>query len=410
MTSPFAQADLAALSSEALTSQLGKLLGGERALLIDFLRHLGEMDRRRLCLELGHSSLFAYLTEHLRLSKASAFRRATAARLLARFPAVADLLADGRLCLTTLCLLKDVLSDEGAAEILERAVGRTEEEVQVLVASLRPKPALPDLIRVLPVRDAAGQEPNRPEAPHQARSGSGPEPIARDEQRHSLSVPEPTPKRTQVTPLNEELRVIRMTVGSQFMAELEAVKSALSHRVPSGSLEALLRECFRITLDTCSRRRHGVGSGRQRARAGGKKPAVEYERPETVGPTEPFGTVGQASESTEGHHATARAARGRYLPVAVRREVWERDGGRCAFVGSNGRRCGSRHRLEFHHRKPFAVGGEATAGNLTLRCAQHNQYEARLDFGDEQMDRFARPTPLRTRAGDQPEPALLPGL
>jgi hypothetical protein len=260
--------DLATLSSEALTSQLGKLLGSERALLLDFLRHLGELDRRRLCLELGYGSLFAYLTEHLRLSKACAYRRVTAARLLTRFPAIADLLADGRLCLTTLCLLKDVLSDESEAEILERAAGRTEEEVQLLVASLRPKSALPDLIRALPVRSATNEKSVPAEAAPQTRIGSGPEPIARDEPQQSLSVPAPSPKRAQMTPLSEELRVIRMTVGSQFMAELEAVKSALSHRVPSGSLEALLRECFRITLDTCSRRRHGAGAGKRRAGAG----------------------------------------------------------------------------------------------------------------------------------------------
>jgi hypothetical protein len=36
------------------------------------------------------------------MTKASAFRRTTAARLLARFPVVADYLADGRLNLTTL--------------------------------------------------------------------------------------------------------------------------------------------------------------------------------------------------------------------------------------------------------------------------------------------------------------------
>ena len=35
-----------------------------------------------------------------------------------------------------------------------------------------------------------------------------------------------------------------------------------------------------------------------------------------------------------------------------------------------------------HHVAPYAAGGEATADNIQLRCRAHNQYEARLFFGD----------------------------
>jgi 5-methylcytosine-specific restriction endonuclease McrA len=67
-------------------------------------------------------------------------------------------------------------------------------------------------------------------------------------------------------------------------------------------------------------------------------------------------------------------------PAAVRREVWTRDEGRCAFVGTSGR-CAERGFLEFHHLRPFAEGGETTAANLELRCRAHNAYEATWHFG-----------------------------
>ena len=70
----------------------------------------------------------------------------------------------------------------------------------------------------------------------------------------------------------------------------------------------------------------------------------------------------------------------RYVPAGVKREVFERDQGRCAFVGRSGR-CTETAGLEFHHKKPFAAGGLATADNIELRCRTHNQYEAELDFG-----------------------------
>jgi hypothetical protein len=42
-------------------------------------------------------------------------------------------------------------------------------------------------------------------------------------------------------------------------------------------------------------------------------------------------------------------------------------------------------RLEFHHLKPFASGGEHSASNLTLRCAAHNALAAEEDFGRERI-------------------------
>jgi hypothetical protein len=65
----------------------------------------------------------------------------------------------------------------------------------------------------------------------------------------------------------------------------------------------------------------------------------------------------------------------------VKRAVWLRDLGRCAFVAESGRRCHERAFVEFHHAKPYAVGGPATAENIELRCRRHNAYEARLYFG-----------------------------
>jgi hypothetical protein len=61
--------------------------------------------------------------------------------------------------------------------------------------------------------------------------------------------------------------------------------------------------------------------------------------------------------------------------------VWARDGGRCAFVAKGGRRCAERSYLEFHHCKPFAMGGEATLANIALRCRAHNVHEAELMYG-----------------------------
>ena len=80
------------------------------------------------------------------------------------------------------------------------------------------------------------------------------------------------------------------------------------------------------------------------------------------------------------HQAKALTPGSRHIPTAVRREVWRRDGARCAFVGTAGR-CAERGFLELHHVVPFAVGGEASTANIELRCRAHNAYEAEQSFG-----------------------------
>jgi 5-methylcytosine-specific restriction endonuclease McrA len=89
--------------------------------------------------------------------------------------------------------------------------------------------------------------------------------------------------------------------------------------------------------------------------------------------------------------------RGRHIPAAVRRALFERDGNRCSYVGATGEPCAEGRHLEFHHVRPFAAGGEHTASNLTLHCRAHNALAAEEDFGREFIeDKLAAldPVPL----------------
>ena len=65
----------------------------------------------------------------------------------------------------------------------------------------------------------------------------------------------------------------------------------------------------------------------------------------------------------------------------MKRAVWKRDGGRCAFGGAHSR-CRERGFLEFHHVLPYAAGGQAVVENVELRCRAHNVHEAEQYFGD----------------------------
>src|SRR5687767_12924775 len=149
------------MSSHALIARLDELLALERGTIVDELLCLAEIERRRIHVEMGCSSLFVLCTRRMKLPKGSAWRRATAAGMVARWPVIADYLRDGRLSLATLVLLNDVI-EEDPGGILDRAAGKMEDEVRDLVAALRPREAMPDLFtRIAASAGPSTQEPSR---------------------------------------------------------------------------------------------------------------------------------------------------------------------------------------------------------------------------------------------------------
>ena len=85
--------------------------------------------------------------------------------------------------------------------------------------------------------------------------------------------------------------------------------------------------------------------------------------------------TGPRHSASQAWSAAKPGAPSRYIPAAVRREVWRRDQGCCSYVDRHsGRRCGSRYRLEIDHIVPFALGGDAQPANLRLCCEAHHRY------------------------------------
>ena len=58
--------------------------------------------------------------------------------------------------------------------------------------------------------------------------------------------------------------------------------------------------------------------------------------------------------------------RSRIIPSSVKKEVWERDKGKCVI-------CGSTDELHFDHDLPYSKGGTSiTKDNVRILCARHN--------------------------------------
>ena len=89
----------------------------------------------------------------------------------------------------------------------------------------------------------------------------------------------------------------------------------------------------------------------------------------------PGASAGAAAHTTrEAVYSRHQSPPRRHIPAAVRRHVWQRDGGRCCYRDLlTGRRCNSSHLLQIDHLQPVAQGGGEDPANLRLACFAHHR-------------------------------------
>jgi hypothetical protein len=126
--------ELSRLTNRALLARVDELVRRERRVQAALIANLSELDARRLYLDEGCSSFYAYCVERLGYSESAAYRRMEAARAVRRFPVVLERLGSGALNLTTVALLAKHLTAANHRELLDAAVGKSKVEVEALIA------------------------------------------------------------------------------------------------------------------------------------------------------------------------------------------------------------------------------------------------------------------------------------
>ena len=373
--------DLDSISDDELLRRLALLLQQSRRVEADLVAHIGEVDARRLYAREAAPSMFAYCTHVLRLSEAEAYLRIAAARASREHPVLLEMLADGRLHLSAVAKLAPHLTPANREALLGRAVHRTKREIEELIAGLVPRPDAPVTIRRLPERrtgtpplgatsglglgareGSASSAPQlRPDGVGDSR-GSDPAPSAR-----AAAAPP-----ARVEPLAPARYKVQFTASAEMRDKLERLRALMRTSIPDGDLAAVIDAAVTERLERLEARRFGKTRQRQVPEPEKHPPSRETVR---RGETGQRGTIAGAS---------------RHIPAAVRRAVYERDGGRCRFVDEQGRRCPARDGLEFHHRHPFGHGGGHSAGNIALMCRAHNRHLAEIDYGGEAVASRAR--------------------
>jgi hypothetical protein len=106
------------------------------------------MERRRLYVGQGSSSLFSYCVDVLGLSPDAAYNREQAARASLQYPEILNDLRTGALTMTAVRILSPVLTRENHTDVLEAARFRTVREVEQMVAGLAPDGGIGQISRV----------------------------------------------------------------------------------------------------------------------------------------------------------------------------------------------------------------------------------------------------------------------
>jgi hypothetical protein len=353
---PIAAARLA--EARDSSRRLADLVRRERDCLADMLLSLAEFDRRGHHRALGFASLFDYLHRSLGLSRGMAHYRQVATRLVHDFPEVVEPVRDGRLCLTTVVELARVMTFENRAEVLPRFFHLSRREAQQVAVGIRPATVVPMrtvVTEVAPVEAGwAGDGPS----PGGGRSStielamSHPRVLASDPvmgpemDRPALSGPEAPSRASQaradVRPLTSTASRLHITVSPDFLALLERARAGQSHVQPGATDEQVLTAALEVLVEKQAKRKASV-------------------------------------------------------PATVKREVRERDEGRCTWPTDDGGTCGSTVRTEIDHVVPRGKGGPSTVENCRILCKAHNLEAARRTYGDDLMDHFTQRAP---RAGE----------
>ncbi len=436
-TRPAITSTVGALSDRELLRETRNLVRHERHLQGAVIDHLAEIEARGLYLQRGFSSLFDYAVRELGYSDAAAARRIGAMRLCADQPDAREGLRDGSLTLSAAAELQWafdrqrrrgsisgtaaiapagtpaadsapavplppaepepplVLDAVGRQKLVEEAAGKSARQVRRMLADLDPELA-PPADRVRPLGDGRyelkatidaeclqgleqlrgllshvdprmtmGQlvgrlvqealdrhDPGR--APRRARGGSR----SADGKANAPRTPTPEQAQGRSAPADTAAAPKTDPDAGLHAASTPESQPAVERRAASTTKDAAIP----------------AGAAPTPARAVRPIPTSAPPPPSTHEETARRAATG--AKPTGAATPTAKScASGRAISAGVRRQVWQRDGGRCSYADpQTGRRCNSTHLIEIDHIVPHALGGAADPGNLRLLCGAHHRH------------------------------------
>ena len=310
------------LSPEAAVKALDAIDVEEKSRVAEGIALLAVIDRRGDYLAAGFSCMRNYCMHRLHWSEDRTLRRLQVARKALSFPDLFEYLADGRLSVTTAAVVAPHLTESNSARLLLAAAYKSRPEITHLVAQsfASDNPAISLLTSNVQESSESHAPVHATATPDLAMATTC---IAGHAPEHATPV-----RRGRIVATVNGSYELRVTLTPEEHEALKQTQGLLGHAIPSGDLALVCARAMKYFFAHLAKQRFGA------------KPAA----------------------------APAHEAKGRGIPKPLRKLIWERDGGRCAFMSADGHRCGESFRVEIDHIQPLALGGRTVPENLRLLC------------------------------------------
>lgn len=313
------------ISDALLLNQTEYLVQQERETTVMILRHLREIEVRRLYIELGYSSMHKYCIQKLKYSEGQAYRRLTSARLMTELPEIELQIQAGDLNLTNLSKIQSYVRSEKAAnceldkkeklELIARMENKSTREVEHELVKKSHQPLL-----MAEKFKMTEQELSQ---------------VLSDSSQSGINY--------------QQFQTLLATEQQQLLQEF---KNLYAHELNDLSNHSVL--IFLL----------------EKAVHHKKKKLGLLEKSDNASlPSAP---------KVAGPNATKRKP----IKLAVKRTLWSRAEGCCEHIDpKTSKRCCEKFALEEDHVQPFALGGSDDLDNLQLLCRAHNSRRAIKTFG-----------------------------
>jgi len=301
-----------------LLNKLHAAVRTERQITLQVLELLKQVETRKLYLTFGFGSLMEFCIKELHYSESAAYRRISAMKALCDVPVLEHKIADGSLSLAVISQAQSHI--------------RLREKQTSTKMEIAEKKSLFQSLEGLSIREAEKEL------------------IQLDPQ-----VFEALNRKESVRQITPELQELKLILTSEMQQDLEKLKLLLSHSMPGASLTDVLKFAVKESIQKRDLQRE------LKLRKRKAQPA----------PVEK-GSMTKSAQSLLAHIPVKTAGVRIPLPTSVKRLVWKKYQGQCAYQ-HQGRRCSSRFQLEIDHVVSLAKGGENSILNLQLLCRAHNQ-------------------------------------
>ncbi|MDE0150924.1 MAG: HNH endonuclease [Bdellovibrionales bacterium] len=392
--------ELKSLNDQTLLSKTRLLAQKERNISIQVIRHLSEIEYRKLHLKRGFSSLFDYTVKELGYSHSSAYRRIKAMKLCREMPETTAKLKTGELNLTTVSQLQTFFEKQNKKNKSELNLKQTEDhQISFKTQLLEDKPNKVELqFSGLPalaagcVKAEAKKQTNNLNFDHNQKLDLLKKVEGKSSRQTEKVLCEINPQvyqtKEKVRYLKDQIE-IKFTLDKNAYENIERLKHLMSHKNPNMSYKELFTLLTELGLKKYDPRRKLKNKEKPNRTDKTKKNQLiqkvhvknnkHSEIKNTATPKQFMfdnnDIQTKINYPPKCENTDIQLKQSRYIPAKIRRFIWTRDQGQCSYTcPETKKKCGSKHLLQIDHIHPYALGGSSKPNNLRLLCAGHNQY------------------------------------